>query len=103
MRQDDKTTTRTMTMEEHNAILQEQLSGMVERLAAMEMKLDMEVANRDSLVAQGREKLREEVLSEFEDKVADIKTREEALAKRESALEILTFHLFCNDNSMKKC
>ena len=77
-----------MTMEEHNAILRDQLSGMVERLAAMEKKLDLEVANRDKLVAQGREKLREEVLSEFEDKVADIKTREEALAKRESALEM---------------
>ena len=57
MRQDDKTTTRTMTMEEHNAILRDQLSGMVERLAAMEMKLDLEVANRDSLVAAEVERL----------------------------------------------
>ena len=90
MRQGDKTTTRTMTMEEHNAILRDQLSGMVERLAAMEKKLDLEVANRDSLVAAEVERLmpsiKTRIREEVKGKLGDVDAMRRDLEKRETRL-----------------
>ena len=90
MRQDDKTTTRTMTMEEHNAILRDQLSGMVERLAAMEMKLDLEVANRDSLVAAEVERLmpsiKTRIREEVKGELGDVDAMRKELEMREARL-----------------
>ena len=90
MRQDDKTTTRTMTMEEHNAILRDQLSGMVERLAAMEKKLDLEVANRDSLVAAEVERLmpsiKTRIREEVKGELGDVDAMRKELEMREARL-----------------
>ena len=87
MQQDNKSTSKMITMEEHNAILHEQLSGLVERLAAMEKRLDLEVANRDKLVAQGREKQREEVLAEFADERKELDSWRKELEKREAGMQ----------------
>ena len=90
MRQDDKTTARTMTTEEHNAILRDQLSGMVERLAAMEMKLDLEVANRDSLVAAEVERLmpsiKTRIREEVKGELGDVDAMRRDLEMREARL-----------------
>ena len=77
-------------MRKHNAILRDQLSGMVERLAAMEMKLDLEVANRDSLVAAEVERLMPSIKTRIREEVkgerGDVDAMRKELEMREARL-----------------
>ena len=74
MQQDAIHNTKTMTMEEQNAILREQISAMVDRLAETEKRLDLERVTRaeilekerEDLLNQEREKIRVALMSEFE-------------------------------------
>ena len=74
MQQDAIHSTKTMTLEEQNAILREQISAMVDRLAETEKRLDLERVTRaeilekerEDLLNQEREKIRVALMSEFE-------------------------------------
>ena len=86
MQQDNKSTSKMITMEEHNAILHEQLSGLVERLAATEKKLDLEKSSREEIIAremaEEREALRAEVKEEFKEEYEALEREKKDLARQ---------------------
>lgn len=95
MQQDAIHSTKTMTLEERYAILQEQMSAMVDRLAETEKRLDLERVTRaeilekerEDLLNQEREKIRVALMSEFEGMKKEIGEKAKELEKREKMLD----------------
>ena len=95
MQQDAIHNTKTMTMEEQNAILREQISAMVDRLAETEKRLDLERVTRaeilekerEDLLNQEREKIRVALMSEFEGMKKEIGEKAKELEKWEKMLD----------------
>lgn len=91
MQQDAIHSTKAMTLEERYAILQEQMSAMVDRLAETEKRLDLERVTRaeilekerEGLLNQEREKIRVALMSEFEGMKKEIGEKAKELEKRE--------------------
>lgn len=93
MQQDAIHSTKTMTMEEHNTILQEQLSAIVDRLAETEKRLDLERVAREEILEKRvamelekrmeveREKMLASVMLEFEDREKSLRTEKRSLRR----------------------
>jgi hypothetical protein len=84
-----------MTLEERYAILQEQMSAMVDRLAETEKRLDLERVTRaeilekerEYLLNQEREKIRVALMSEFEGMKKELGEKAKELEKWEKMLD----------------
>lgn len=79
MQQDAKKPITKLTDGQLIAILKDQLSAMVERLAETEKKLDLELVSRKELLEQERAKMRAEIMLEFEGREKELEDKKKEL------------------------
>jgi len=90
MQPDAKTQQRKLTAEQLLAIREEEIASIVERLAAMERKYELEKANRDEIIAhevsEAEKRLRDKVNEEFREKYENLEKEKKEVERQKESL-----------------